>query len=239
MTPARPLPMKTIGILGGMANQTYEYQRLINKAANERLGGWDIAETVVVGINYGNFEDFARNQLWDKAGDYLSAKAQAAERAGAEVLVCASHTMHRVAERIVEKIHIPFLHVVDPAGQALRAAGISKAALLGTKPVMSAEHLHRDYLNRHGVEIVVPSDPEQRRIDQIIFDDLARGAFDSPTLKSIFIDICENLHQQGARGVVFCSPEIGLVIGQRDMPRFPVFDAAILHVEAAVMEALK
>jgi len=45
--------VKTIGILGGMSDQaTMEYYRLINEGVNRRLGGWEIAETVIVGVNF-------------------------------------------------------------------------------------------------------------------------------------------------------------------------------------------
>jgi len=45
----RPLPQKTIGVLGGMSNQaTGEYYRLLNKKLNDRLDGWDNGEIVIV-----------------------------------------------------------------------------------------------------------------------------------------------------------------------------------------------
>jgi len=237
MTTERPLPLKTIGVLGSLSNQTYEYYRLINNAVNERLGGWDIAETVIQGVNYGNFEHFSRNQMWDEAGDYLSAKAQAAERAGAELLICASHTMHRVAERITESIRIPFIHVVDPTAEAITAAGFKKVALLGTKPVMAADYLHARYRERYGIEIIVPNDPEQRRIDQLMFDELNRQLFNKET-KKLFIDVCASLYQRGAQGVIFSFTEISQLLAPDDMPGFPIFDTTALHVEAAVKIAL-
>jgi aspartate racemase len=48
----RPLLQKTIGILGGMSNQaTGEYYRLVNKKLNDRLGGWDNGEIVIVSVS--------------------------------------------------------------------------------------------------------------------------------------------------------------------------------------------
>ena len=54
-TPIRPLPQKTIGVLGGMSDQaTADYYRLLNAGLNARHGGWDIGEIVVVSVNFGN-----------------------------------------------------------------------------------------------------------------------------------------------------------------------------------------
>ena len=80
--------MKVIGILGGMSNQaTAEYYRLINERVNERLGGWDTAEVIINSVNFGNIERFVRQDQWDAAGRYLSAKAQGVEKAGAEGVI--------------------------------------------------------------------------------------------------------------------------------------------------------
>ncbi len=231
--------MRTIGILGGMSDQaTAEYYRLINHAVNQRLGGWDIAETLIVGVNFGNIEHYIRHQTWNEAGDYLSEKAQRAERAGADLLICASNTMHCVADRITKKINIPFLHIADPTGDAIRCAGLSKVALLGTKPTMSMTYLRDYYQEKHGLQIVAPDEQDQQRLHQIIFDELVRGVV-RPESKAFYLEVCERLRQQGAEGVILGCTEIFLLLSQQNMPDFPMFNTTALHVEAAVEAALK
>ena len=239
MTKPRPLPLRTIGILGGMSDQaTAEYYRLINHAVNQRLGGWDIAETVIVGVNFGNIEYFIMNKLWNEAGDYLSKKAQAAERAGADLLICASNTMHCVADKFTEKIKIPFLHIADPTGEAIRRSGLKNIALLGTKPTMSMPYFRDYFQTKHGLQVVVPSEEDQQRLHQIIFDELVRGVI-RPESKAFYLAVCERLRQQGAEGVILGCTEIFLLMSQPDMPDFPMFNTTTLHVDAAVEAALK
>jgi aspartate racemase len=229
--------MKTIGILGGMSNQaTAEYYRLINAAVNERLGGWDIAETVIQGVNFGNIHYFIHNEMWDAAAVYLCGKAQGAERAGADLLICVSNTMHRVADAIKASVNIPFIHIADPTGAAIRRAGLTKVALLGTRPVMAASYLQDHYREHHGVTIVTPGDDEQCEIDRIIFDELVRRVI-RPASKAFYLGVCERLRGQGAQGVILGCTEIFLLISQQDMPDFPVFDTTALHVAAAVSHA--
>jgi aspartate racemase len=231
--------MRTIGILGGMSDQaTAEYYRLINHAVNQRLGGWDIAETIILGVNFGNIEHFIQQAMWAEAGDYLSEKAQAAERAGADLLICASNTMHCVAEKFTEKIKIPFLHIADPTGEAIRCEGLSKVGLLGTKPTMSMAYLRNYYQEKHGLQIVVPEEQDQRRLHQIIFEELVRGAV-RPESKTFYLEVCERLRQQGAGGVILGCTEIFLLLSQQDFPDFPMFNTTALHVEAAVAAVLK
>lgn len=46
------------------------------------------------------------------------------------------------------------------------------------------------------------------------------------------------LRTEGAEGVILGCTEICLLIGQSDLPGFPVFDTTALHVDAAVAFAL-
>jgi aspartate racemase len=230
----RPLPLKTIGILGGMSDQaTLEYYRAINAAVNRRLGGWDIAETVIVGVNFGNIEHFVRHARWDEAGEYLAAKAEAAERAGADLLLCVSNTLHRVADRMRRDLRIPFLHIVEPTGNAIRSRGLTRVGLLGTKPVMSMPYLRDVYEERFGLEVLVPETEAQNEIDRIIFDELCRNHVD-PGSKRFYLEVCDGLVARGAQGAILGCTEIFLLLEQADRPALPMFNTTALHVEAAV-----
>ncbi len=234
----RPLRQHTIGVLGGMSNQaTGEYYRLLNERLNARHGGWDNGEIVVVSVNFGNIEYFVRHDRWDEAKAYLAEKVDRLERAGADVVVCVSNTMHRVVEPIMAERVTPFIHIADPTGEAIREAGLTRVALLGTMPVMRSVDLARRYAERFGVEVLVPSDPDKVIVDRIIFDELVRRDLRAES-KAEYLRIIDTLRRVGARGVILGCTEIFLLIGQIDLPGFPVFDTTALHVDAAVGFAL-
>jgi aspartate racemase len=234
---SRPLRQKTIGILGGMSNQaTAEYYRLLNVETNRRLGGWEIAETVIVGVNFGNIEYFVRNNLWTEAGDYLASKAIAAQAAGADFLICVSNTMHRVAPRFTRDLEIPFIHIADPTGQAMLRAGVKRVGLLGTKPVMSAGFLKDYYSAEFSVDVLVPDEDEQREVDRIIFDELVRGEL-VPSSRQTYVRVCEGMRARGADGIILGCTEIFLLLTQNDVPGLQIFDTTSLHVQAAVEHA--
>ena len=234
----RPLHQRTIGVLGGMSNQaTGEYYRLLNERLNARHGGWDNGEIVVVSVNFGNIEHFVRHDRWADAKTYLAEKVERLERAGAEVIVCVSNTMHRVVEPIMAERTIPFIHIADPTGEAIRQAGLTRVALLGTMPVMGSAELAKRYAERFGVEIMVPSDPDKAVIDRIIFDELVRRDLRAES-KAEYLRIIDILRLAGAQGVILGCTEIFLLMSQADLPGFPVFDTTALHVDAAVAFAL-
>ena len=237
-TMSRPLRQKTIGVLGGMSNQaTAEYYRLLNAGLNARLGGWDNGEIVLVSVNFGNIEHFVRNDLWDEARSYLAGKVDRLEAAGVDLIVCVSNTMHRVVAPIMAGRTTRFIHIADPTGAAIRRAGLSRVALLGTMPTMRAEELALHFRETFGVEVMPPDDADKLVVDRIIFDELVRRDL-RPASKAAYLTIVDTLRRQGAQGVILGCTEICLLMGQDDLPGFPVFDTTALHVQAAIDFAL-
>ena len=230
--------MKRIGILGGSSDQaTADYYRRLNQEVNRRLGGWHTAELIVNSMDFAFSAECVRNDRWDDLGAYLAGRAQALERAGAELLLCVSNTLHKAAPVFTAGVSIPFLHIVDPTASAIRARGLTRVGLLGTKPVMAADFLARRYFEKFGVEIVVPSPAAQDVVDRIIFEELCRSRF-SEESKLIYLELLNDLRSGGAEGVILGCTEIPLLVNQADRPDLPMFDTTGLHVAAAVDMAL-
>jgi aspartate racemase len=230
--------VKRIGILGGSSDQaTADYYKRLNACVNRRLGGFNTAELVVSSMNFALAEAWVRRGEWDAAAQYLTGRAEALERAGADLLICVSNTLHRCADAFTAHLSIPFLHIVDPTATAIRAAGMTRVGLLGTKPVMSTDYLKRRYAERFGVEVLVPGVDEQDEGNRIIFDELCRGDF-RPESKARYLAMVDALAARGVEGVILGCTEIPLLIGQADRPRVRMFDTVELHVEAAITAAL-
>lgn len=230
--------MKRIGILGGSSDQsTAEYYRRLNLAVNERLGGWNTAELLVSSMNFALSERWVRTADWDEAAKYLADRARALEAAGADLLICVSNTLHRVADRFTAGLTIPFLHIADPTAAAIKAAGFSRVGLLGTKPVMATDFMKRRYLERFGITAVAPGAADQDLVDRIIFDELCRGRF-LPESKARYLAICDALAAEGCEAIILGCTEIPLLITQADRPGLPMLDTVALHVAATVEHAL-
>jgi aspartate racemase len=234
------MSIKVIGILGGSSDQaTAEYYRLLNQEVRARLGGWNTAEVIINSMNFALAESWVRNGRWGEAGADLAARAASLERAGADLLICVSNTLHKVADVFTAGLGIPFLHIVDPTAKAIRTAGLRRVGLLGTRAAMAADsHLSRRYAERFGIEVVVPDAAGQEDVDRIIFDELCRGAF-LPESRAAYLEIMERLRRHGAEGVILGCTEIPLLVTQKDRPDLPMFNTTALHAEAAVTLALE
>lgn len=236
----RPLNLKTIGIMGGTSNvATAEYYTFLNDGINQRLGGWEIAETLVMGMNFGNIRGFLDHDDWDGIQQYMSGKVDALIAGGADVIIGVSNTLHRVLEPIMADAQVPFIHIAEPTGAAIKSQGLSKVALFGTKPVMELDYIKARHKERYGIDAISPTEAEQVEIDQIIFDELVKGVI-NPASKARYLEIAKRMREEeGVEGLILGCTEIFLLIDQPDMPDFPMFNTAKLHCDAAIEFALQ
>ena len=156
--------------------------------------------------------------------------------AGAEVIVLCTNTMHLVADRIEAAIDVEFVHLADVTAGAVIAAGVDRVALLGTRYTMEHD-FYRGRLERHGLDVIVPDEPDRTVVDEIIYAELVRGVV-LPESKRRYLDVIERLVALGASGVIAGCTEIELLVGPADVT-VPYFRTARLHAEAAVAAALR
>jgi aspartate racemase len=230
--------MKTIGIIGGSTDvSTAEYYKLLNAGLNKRRGGFNTGEIIINSMDFGHSARFSQEGLWEDAGKYLNGKALSLERAGADFIILACNTWHAVADMMMKDVNIPLLHIMDATGEAIRATGLTKVALVGTKSTMSSTILIEEGKKRYGVEVIVPTGEEQDILSHIILSELSKGQFIEQS-KEAFLKVFRSLRRRGAGGVVLGCTEIPLLVKQADLPDFPMFDTLTLHVEAATTMAL-
>ncbi|NGQ97425.1 aspartate/glutamate racemase family protein [Brevibacillus sp. SYP-B805] len=228
--------MKTIGLLGGMSwESTSVYYRMINELVKEKLGGLHSAKCLICSVDFAEIEECQRAGEWEKAADILAREAQKLQQAGAECLVICTNTMHKVADHIQEAISIPLLHIGDTTAEKIRARGVNRVGLLGTKYTLEQD-FYKERLRRYGLEVIIPRPDDIETVNRIIYEELCLGKV-LPESKREYLRVIDDMVERGAEGIILGCTEITLLIGQEDTP-LPVFDTTFLHAERAVEFAL-
>ncbi len=229
--------MKTIGLLGGMSwESTLHYYRLVNQGVAARLGGLHSARVVMSSVDFAPVAALQAEARWDEAGALLAGEAARLERAGADLVVLCTNTMHRVAEAVAAGTSLPLLHIVEPTAAAIAARGLGRVGLLGTRFTME-EPFYRDRLrDRHGLDVLVPGAADRALVHRIIYDELCLGRIEDRS-RDAYRRVADDLVAAGAEGVILGCTEIGMLLGNDDVP-VPVFDTTALHAAAAVDLAL-
>lgn len=224
--------MKTLGMIGGMSPEsTVLYYQIINREVNRRLGGNNSANIVMHSVNFAEIVALQAQGNWQQAGVLLADSAQKLAQMGAEGLVLATNTMHKVADVIQAAVEIPLLHVVDATAAAIHAQGLDKVGLLGTRFTMS-DGFYTQRMREFGIATVLPNEAQQAEIHRVIFEELCCNRF-TDTAKRYYQQVVEDLQAQGAQGVILGCTEIGLLLQAQDCA-LPVWDSAVIHAMAAV-----
>jgi aspartate racemase len=229
--------MKTIGLIGGMSwESTVPYYQTVNRVVSRRLGGLHSAKVALYSVDFDEIEKLQHAGRWEQSGGILADAARAVRRAGADFIVLCTNTMHKVAPQIEAAVDVPLLHIADATAGRVKAAGLSRIGLLGTKFTMEEDFYRGRLESRHGLAVLTPPADERGLVHQVIYGELCLGRVRDES-RSGFQLVVGGLVARGAQGVILGCTEIGLLLRPEDAP-VPLFDTATIHAEAAAEFAL-
>jgi aspartate racemase len=229
--------MKMIGMLGGMSwESTQTYYRAVNEGVKQALGGLHSARVLLYSVDFAKIEALQHQGDWDQLAEILIEAASSLEAGGADFLVICTNTMHKVAPQIAQAIGIPILHLADATAATLKANGVTRVGLLGTKFTME-ESFYKERLEAQGISVIVPDTAGRQSIHDIIYAELCRGVIKDVS-RNVYLDVIDRLAEEGAEAVILGCTEIGLLVRQADTA-IPLYDTTLIHAQQAVAWSLK
>jgi aspartate racemase len=225
--------MKTIGLLGGMSwESSIEYYRIINETVREKLGGLHSAKSVMYSVDFAEIEQLQHEGKWDEATQLLIDGAKRVESGGADFLLICTNTMHMMADEVQRNINIPLLHIADATAEKIKARGLRRVGLLGTRFTMEEDFYSGRLTAKHGLDVIIPDEVGRATIHRVIYDELCLGVIRKASREQC-IKVIGNLAARGAEGIILGCTEIGLLMKDEDSP-VPLFDTTKIHAVAAV-----
>lgn len=229
--------MKCIGLLGGMSwESTVSYYQALNRGVRAQLGGLHSARVLLNSVDFAGIERLQHTGDWPATARQLAAEARKLQDGGADFLLIGTNTMHKVAPEIEAAIDIPLLHIADATAAKLRADGITRVGLLGTRFTMEQDFYKGRLQERFGLAVLVPDEAGRERVHRIIYDELCLGEIRESS-RAEYLAIIEELAAAGAEAVILGCTEIALLVGDA-RAAVPLYDTTAIHAEAAVALAL-
>ena len=223
--------MRKLGIIGGMSwVSTAMYYDRINRNVQKRAAPMASAPLLIESLDFCQLYALVEERDWQRAANVLIDSAKRLEGSGAGALIIGANSMHRLYDDVAAAVNIPILHIAEYVGLALKRAGHTNAALLGTRNVMT-ESFYRKRLVAHGIDLLPPNLDYVEMLDKIIYDELMVGKVTREaerTMKTIIT----NKAQEGAEAIVLACTELDLVVDV-DANVLPVFESTRIHCEAA------
>jgi aspartate racemase len=225
---------RAIGLIGGMAwESSAVYYKMINDRIAERLGGRHSGRIMLNSTDFEEIIQWHQTDDWSSVRDKMTELARGLERSGARCVLIACVTQHEVADAVAAAIDVPFIHIADVTGKALKADGREKVGLLGTRFTMEREFFTGRLRDEYGISVLLPVAADREYLHRTIFQEFAKGVFSAST-KQHYTAMISRLVERGADAIVLGCTEIGLLLDQRDVPDVPLYDTTELHVNAAV-----
>lgn len=229
--------MKCIGLLGGMSwESTVSYYQALNRGVRAKLGGLHSARVLLNSVDFAAIERLQHAGDWPTTARLLAAEARKLQDGGADFLLIGTNTMHKVAPEIEAAIDIPLLHIADATAAKLRADGITRVGLLGTRFTMEQDFYKGRLQARFGLTVLVPDEAGRERVHRIIYDELCLGEIRASS-RAEYLAIIAGLAAAGAEAVILGCTEIALLVGDA-RAAVPLYDTTAIHAEAAVALAL-
>jgi aspartate racemase len=224
--------LKKLGIIGGTSwASTALYYEQINRGIAQRLGGLHSATLSIESLDFDPLAARMQADAWPQVAKVVTEAGLRLKAGGAEGLLLASNTTHKVAPDVEEATRLPILHIADAAAERIVADGRNRVALLGTNAVMTEPFLRQRYESR-GIQLVELNPLWRSEIDRIIFEELAAGRVVRESQRKLKTLITE-LGKQKVQAVVLGCTELVLAVDTRANV-LPVYDTTAIHARMAV-----
>ena len=224
--------MKKLGIIGGTSwASTALYYEQINKGIAQRMGGLHSALLSIESLDFDPVAAMQQAEDWAGVADVMVQAAGRLKASGAEGLLIAANTLHKVAPEISDATGLPILHIGDAAADRIVADRRNRVALLGTRFVQTQPFI-RERFEQRGIQLVELNPLWRAEVDRIIYEELAAGRVVRESQRKLKTLITE-LGKQKVQAIVLGCTELVLAVDVRANV-LPVYDTTAIHARMAV-----
>jgi len=227
--------VKCIGIVGCSAEGAGLCYRTICLESETLLGKYAHPEVILHTIALAEYMKLFDSENWTGVGELMLRSAHALQRAGADFLICPDNTIHQALPHVLPESPLPWLHIAEEVGKEATRRGFRKLGLTGTKFLLRGP-VYPEKLDSMGMQYLKPTESQQERINEIIFEELVLGQ-QNPESLAYFQQVIQDLKSQGCDAVVLGCTEIPLLINDKNSP-LPTLDSTRLLARAAIRRAI-
>lgn len=217
------------------AASTQLYYAYLCELTKEQLGGLHSPDLLIRSVDFARVESLQMSNNWKTAGTLLNEEAKRLQDGGAQLLILATNTMHKLADEMMQGVNIPMIHIADATAKAIQKAELTRPGLMATRFTME-QRFYLDRLQAAGLDAVVPVEEDRETIHTIIYEELCKNVIYSTSQRSYEI-MAQRLIDNGCDSLILGCTEVGMLLGSQNVS-VPVFDTTKLHCEAALAAAL-
>ena len=231
--------MKTLGVVGGLGPEsTIEYYRLLISSYQKRAGDKALPSILIKSVDVYRGLAFLEADQLDQLADYLAEAVSKLADGGADFGIISANTPHLVFDQVQARTSLPLISIVEAASAEVRAKGIARIGLLGTRFTMQAK-FYPDVFSRDGIALVIPKPDEVAYIHDKYVNELLKGLALSDTRVGLERIIARMKSEDQIEAILLAGTELPVILKEDTAAGVPLLDTTKIHVEAAVAQLLE
>ena len=214
---------RTLGLVGGLGPgaTVYYYRGLI--AAHAAQGR--VARMLIAHADVDHGRPLAEAGKLDELARYLNGFIDQTAAGGAEMAAIVAVTPHICTAQLLPLLRIPLIDMVSEVAAAIRARGLKRIALLGTRSTVESA-----MFGRLGVDVVMPRPDEILAIHNAYLDVVYDR--NTPATLDRLRELAGTLiARDGAEAVLLAGTDLSMVMSEATAG-FPALDCAAVHIAA-------
>ena len=218
-----------LGLVGGLGpNATvYYYNGLI--AAHKAQGR--VARMLIAHADVDHGRPLAEAGKLDALARYLNGFIDATAAGGAEMAAIVAVTPHICSAQLLPLLKIPLIDMVSVVADEIRARGLKRIALLGTRSTVQSL-----MFGRLGVEVVMP-EPDEIDFINNAYLDVVYDRSTPETLDRLREAARTLMARDGAEAVLLAGTDLSMVLNEQNAG-FPTIDCAGVHIREITRQLL-
>lgn len=223
--------LKKLGILGGMGPQATQYffQKIIENTDASR----DQDHIDIVIINQASTPDRTATILSKNDKEFLSSienSLKLLEFCNVDNIAIPCNTSHYFFDKIQSKTKIPIINMVEETIKYIaKKDNIKKIGILATDGTILTKIYDRE-CKKHGMEPVIPSEKNQKKIMGIIYNEIKngkKGDYDK------FMEVVSELNEKGCNFIILACTELSYLKASYNLPEYCI-DALEILVDRSI-----
>jgi len=220
---------RVLGLIGGLGpGATVHYYRglIATHTAQGR-----VARMLIAHADVDHGRPLAEANKLDELARYLAGFIDSTAAGGAEMAAIVAVTPHICTTQLLPLLSIPLIDMVSVVADEIRARGLKRIALLGTRSTVESR-----MFGRLGADVVMPKPDEISFIHNAYLD----VVYDRSTPEGIdrLRELAHTLiRRDGAEAVLLAGTDLSMVLNEGNAG-FPTLDCAQVHIEAITRRLL-
>ena len=196
---------KILGVIGGMGPQATQsfYQDIINNTVAEK----DQDHIDMVIINHTSMPDRTGAILSGDTKNVFQKLLEDAKKLntfGVDYIAMPCNTSHYFIDKLKLETGFNFVDMIEETAKAIKSKGLSKVGLMATDGTITS-NIYKTKMEQFGIEVIYPSEIMQKKVMEIIYDQIKAGK--EPSVES-FAAISNELENLGAKIIILGCTEL-------------------------------